>query len=104
MKSARGGPGVSVIDFNHVKDFTSDCISGELLKLKHIKSNNISIDILKELLEMPADRRLPHRICILTGAASMDVTLISSQESRSGRKCPRHPVRMTSGPCVRPSS
>ena len=42
MKSARGGPGVSVIDFNHVKDSVTDCISGKLLNLKHIKSNNIS--------------------------------------------------------------
>ena len=41
MKSARGGPGLSVIDFNHVKNFTSDCISGKLLNLKHIKSNNM---------------------------------------------------------------
>ena len=36
MKSARGGPGVSVIDFNHVKDSVTDCISGTLLNLKHI--------------------------------------------------------------------
>ena len=35
MRSARGGPGVSVIDFNHVQNFVSDCSSGRFLnKLK----------------------------------------------------------------------
>ena len=28
MRSARGGPGVSVIDFNEVKDFVSNCYTG----------------------------------------------------------------------------
>ena len=31
MRSARGGPGVSVIDFNHVQNFVSDCTSGKFL-------------------------------------------------------------------------
>ena len=43
MKSARGGPGVSVIDFNHVKDSATDCISGKLLYLKPILFKQIQL-------------------------------------------------------------
>ena len=28
MRSARGGPGVSVIDFNHLQNYVSNCYSG----------------------------------------------------------------------------
>ena len=43
MRSARASPGVSIIDFNHVENFVSDCYSGTFLSKTCSKLNPFTL-------------------------------------------------------------
>ena len=90
MRSARGGPGVSVIDFNHLQNYVSDCYSGRLI----IKSREIvNTYNSKALLEISTDRRPLPRPCTWTGVGWMGATQISRRVSLSDRESRHHRVR-----------